>query len=362
VAEENEPADASRNDPFVLLEPKTPALGTMAAFARQSRIEEIAGYERSQTRRIWRIRGVVSDHVPLTGDPSGVVKRPSFSQVFVENGPLSLYLHSGGRNAVYFDLVGGYNDRLDHIELRVECKFPSMAFILVLRPLNAFLDVFATHYAQPLCLQRLELVSPLDGEVLVYQMLLPAAKGIMFGHLGGFMQAVPFAPYDAIYREALISQSPFYRLLCAARMYEGTNSIRKWLKEQCAQRKIDAKLPADPRIEKEDLLRFGFAEEFTVGIRTAQDLFHRLKDMRNAIAHFLIERDGADIHVYLADGPQLHQYSISAAALLHYAHLTLSELRHFYTSKIGGIAMGSILPTVEIKDRFIVRASDFGLE
>ena len=101
---------------------------------------------------------------------------------------MSLYLHSGGWNAVYVDLVGGHNDRLDHIELRVECKF--------LRPLNAFLDVLATHFAQPLCLQRLELISPLDGEVLVYQMLLPAAKGIMFGDLGGFMQAVPFAPYD----------------------------------------------------------------------------------------------------------------------------------------------------------------------
>jgi hypothetical protein len=145
-------------------------------------------------------------------------------------------------------------------------------------------------------------------------------------------------------------------------MYEGTNSIRKWLKEQCLQRKIDAKLPSDPRINKEELMRFGFVEEFTLQIRTAQDLFHKLKDMRDAIAHFLIERDGSDLHVYLADGLQLHQYSVSAAAMLHYARLTLSELRSFYISTIGGIATGSILPTLQNKDQFVVRASDYGLE
>jgi hypothetical protein len=81
VTDEKTTAEASAIDPFYLLEPKTPALGTMAAFARRSRMEEIAGYERAKATRIWRIRGIVSDHVPLTGDPSGVVTRPSFSQV-----------------------------------------------------------------------------------------------------------------------------------------------------------------------------------------------------------------------------------------------------------------------------------------
>jgi hypothetical protein len=194
MAENNKPAERLKGDPFHLLEPKTPALGALPAFARQSRLEEISEYERSNTSRIWRVRGVVSDHVPLAGDPSNVVTRPSFNQAFIENGPLALYLHSGGRNAVYFDLVSGENNRLDYIELRVLCRFPSMALILALRPLNAFLDVLATHYAMPLCLQRLEVLSPVDEAALVYQMLLPAKDGLIFGHLGGFVQALPFAP------------------------------------------------------------------------------------------------------------------------------------------------------------------------
>jgi hypothetical protein len=42
---------------------------------------------------------------------------------------------------------------------------------------------------------------------------------------------VPFAPYDAIYREAVVSSSPFYRLLCAFRIYDGTTEIRRWLRQ-----------------------------------------------------------------------------------------------------------------------------------
>jgi hypothetical protein len=83
--------------------------------------------------------------------------------------------------------------------------------------------------------------------------------------------------------------------------------------------------------------------------------------MRDAIAHFLIERDGADMHVYLAEGAQYHMYSTAAAALLHYAHLSLEGLRMFYVENAG--PMGSqILPMLHYREKFIVRASDYGLE
>lgn len=60
-------------------------------------------------------------------------------------------------------------------------------------------------------------------------------------------------------------------------------------------------------------------------------------ELRDAIAHFLIERDGADVHVYLAEGAQYQMYSTASAALLHYAHLSLEELRLFYVKNAGPI-------------------------
>jgi hypothetical protein len=262
---------------------------------------------------------------------------------------------------VYYDLVGDQQHRLSYIDVLVETRLPSIAIMLARRPLNALLDVLTRDSNMPLTLQRVELMSPRNGEPLLYQMLLPHNRGIELGPLGGIMQAVPFAPYDAIYREALTSSSPFYRLLCAARIFEGTATIRKWLKTQAEARGKQVKLPPEIKIGQEELRRFGLSPEFTAGIATAQDLYHKLRDMRDAVAHFLIEREGADIHVYLAEGAQLQMYSTASAALLHYAHLSLEALRMFYVDNVG--TMGShILPMPQYREKFIVKASDFGLE
>jgi hypothetical protein len=88
----------------------------------------------------------------------------------------------------------------------------------------------------PLALQRVELISPLDGIPLAYQTLLPTRNRILLGPLGGIQQAVLFAPYDAICREALTSSGLFYRLLSAADIFEGTATIRKWLRAEAEAR------------------------------------------------------------------------------------------------------------------------------
>lgn len=331
--------------------------------ARESKMEEIKALERSTVARTWRVRGVVSDAIPLAGSPESAIEREPHNLFFINEreDPISIYLHSGGRQAVYFDLIGNEDHRLSYIEVRVESRLPSNAVMLARRPLNALLDVMVRNHNMPLLLQRVELLSPSDGSPLLYQVLLPHNRGIEFGPMGGIQQAVPFAPYDAIYREALTSSSPFYRLLCAARIFEGTATIRKWLKEQCIDRRIEPKLPPEIQIDHDQMRRLGLDPAAMGEIRTAQDLYHKCIDLRDAIAHFLIERDGADVHVYLAEGAQLQIYSTVGSALLHYAHLSLEELRTFYVKNIG-MRGSQILPTIQSKNQFIVRASSFGLE
>ncbi len=67
---------------------------------------------------------------------------------------------------------------------------------------NALLDALVRNAELPWVLSRLELVSPEDGEVIAYEPVLPYRDGVRIGPLGGIDQLVPFAPYDAIYREA----------------------------------------------------------------------------------------------------------------------------------------------------------------
>lgn len=122
-------------------------------------------------------------------------------------------------------------------------------------------------------------------------------------------------------------------------------------------------LPPDPEVDQEELVRLGFLPEFAKGIRRAGDLFTKLGDQRNAIAHFLIDADGAESHVYLADGSNLVQYAVASAALLRYAHRVLDELRLFCVRRISLITAGAaILPSPKHRDQFLVRAKDYGLE
>lgn len=349
----------------VLVFPREPTPGALGVFARYEKLDEVRALEAERQQRVWEVRAVLSDHIPLAGDAASSMNRDSYHLFYLNESPLWIYLHSGGRNAVYYELVSDPSDRqnrLKYIAVRVETRLPSNAFKLARRPVNALLDVFTRNHNLPLLIQRLELISPHDGSVLLTQMLVPHRAGVSVGPLGGIIQAVPFAPYDALYREALTNSSPFYRLLCAWKIYEGTQRLRRWIREQCEQRHIDARMPPDPELNRDELTAMGFAPEFVSEIGHASELFERLADARHAIAHFLIQREDGDSHVYLADGVQLEHYAIASAGMLLYVHRLLEDLRHFCVQH-GLTGRGpAILPLPENRDQFGVRASEHGMD
>jgi hypothetical protein len=349
-------------DPNMLLFPRDPSIGALGSFTKQSRMTEIRPFEAARENRIWEVRAFVSDTIPLTGDAAEALARPFTHKFFLNDSPLRIYLHKGGWNAIYYELVGDERNWLRHIAIRVQSRLPSNALLLARQPINALLDVLTRDSYMPLLIQRLELMSPTDGGTLIAEMLIPDRHGIVLGPLGGIMQAVPFAPYDALYREAITSSSPFYRLLCAWKIYKGTNRLRRWMHEECTRHNVTERLPPDPDIDTQELINIGFDQTLVAGMRKVADLFNKLGDFRDAIAHFLIERDGAESHVYLADGVHLRMYAIGASALLRYAHRVLEELRQFYVRHLSLRQGGMVLPMPENRDQFIVRAHDYGLE
>ena len=349
-------------DANILIFPQEPAPGALGAFARFEKTDEIRQLEQERQLRHWEVHAILSDHVPLAGDAAASLSRQTFHLFHLNENPLWIYLHSGGRNAIYFGLFGDQAGRLRYISVTVESRLPSTALLLARGPINGLLDVITRDHHMPLTIQRLELMSPLNGDVLVSQFLIPARNGIAAGPLGGIIQAVPFAPYDALYREALTTASPFYRLLCAWKMYEGTNRIRRWIHEERERRGIEERIPPDPEVNAEELIRMGLDPVFVDGIRHAKDLFDKLGDQRNAIAHFLIEREGEESHVYVADGRHLAAYAVGSSALLRYAHRVLEDLRLFCTRHMLFPMRGMILPLPENRDQFVVRARDYGLE
>lgn len=106
--------------------------------------------------------------------------------------PLWIYLHAGGRRAVYYGFFNNNEGKLDYITVTVESRLPSNAILLARGPINALLDVFARNFSLPLVIQRLDLMSPTSGEVLLSESLIPQPTHVELGPLGGIMQQTWF--------------------------------------------------------------------------------------------------------------------------------------------------------------------------
>jgi hypothetical protein len=184
---------------------------------------------------------------------------------------------------------------------------------------------------------------------------LPFLEGVALGPLGGVLQWPIFAPYHAIFREAIVNPSPFYRLLCAWRVYGELQIVRRWLREQCGRFNINERLPGSPEVDVQHLERMGFEREWCARIRRVDDLFQKMGDLRNGIAHFLFEGEAGEAHVYLSRGQELQIYSTSSAILLGYVGREVGVLRRFYSQHLEGrMARGMVLPTPENGDQFVV--------
>ncbi len=161
-------------DAIMLIFPSEPTPGALGAFAKFGRVDEIKRHEQNRELRLWEIHAIISDHVPLAGEADVTFSRPTFHLLHLNENPLWIYLHSGGHNAIYYCLFGDQAGRLQHIVVKVESRLPSTALLLARGPINALLDVITRDYHMPLTIQRLELMSPLDGNVLISQLLIPA--------------------------------------------------------------------------------------------------------------------------------------------------------------------------------------------
>lgn len=202
-----------------------------------------------------------------------ILNRPSHHRVAVNDHKLSIYLHHGGRNAVYFDLVGaGSEDWLDYIEVVVS-KYPSNCFWSARTAVSQLLDSMMRTTWLPLTIRRLDLYLEGDESPLCQQLILPFTEGVRWGPLGGIHQYRFFAPYEALIREAITTGSPFYRLLCAYRLYEGVQPLRKMLRELGERAGVPITLPKPQALDLQWLKRFGIRDEFLTGLKNVEDFW-----------------------------------------------------------------------------------------
>jgi hypothetical protein len=340
---------------WVLVDPQEALPCSLGVVVPESRVDELEKIEREGRERPFLVRAVLSDHVPLAGSMADILNRPSHHRVAVNDHKLSIYLHHGGRNAVYFDLVGsGPNGRLDYIEVVVQTKYPSNCFWSARTAVSQLLDSMMRTMWLPLTIRRLDLYLGGDRRPLCQQLILPFTDGVRWGPLGGIYQYLFLAPYEALIREAITTGSPYYRLLCAYRLYEGVQLLRKMLRDLGDRAGVVVTLPKPKPLDLEWMKRFGIRDEFLAGLKNVEDFWQKTAQLRNAAAHFLL--DDAEAPVSFSDGPTYHMYSLVAALLLHYSHAAFLDLSRSIPHELSDkLQRGSILPMVERKMDFALR-------
>jgi hypothetical protein len=317
--------EAPKPEGWVLVDPKEALPCSLGVVVPESRVDELARIEQEGRQRPFLVRAVLSDHVPLAGSMSEILNRPSHHRVAVADHKLSIYLHHGGDRAVYFDLIGtGPEGWLDYIEVVVRTKYPAKCFWSARTAVAQLLDSMMRTKWLPLTIRRLDLYLEDDHRPLCQQLMLPFTDGIRWGPLGGIHQYPFLAPYEALIREAITTGSPYYRFLCAYRLYEGIPPLRKMLRELGVRAGVSVTLPKPQPLDLEWLRRFGIQDEFLAGMKNVEDFWQRTAQLRNAAAHFLI--DGAKVPVSFSDGPTYQTYSLVGALLLHYSHTTFQDL------------------------------------
>jgi hypothetical protein len=240
----------------------------------------------------------------------------------------------------------------------VETPLPDRAFLLAWEPFNTLLDNIARSYPIPLVISRLELLSPSTMEPIAYNMVLPNFWGLGMGPLGGMTIEPLFVPSAAIWREAINSSSPFYRLLCAYRLEDATDEIRRELRSRLKKRASDIRLPPETRVEPNVLRGLAVSEDRVKRLRTLRNLYDEFRTLRNAIAHFLIPGLNKEQKSLapISDGSLIRTYSIASNALLHHVDLKIKVLREFVeTHRLGSGQGSSILPFPKDKLKFPVR-------
>jgi hypothetical protein len=183
---------------YALVFPSQPSAGVSGICIPEKHLAEIGRLESERKVLLWTVRAIISDHVPLYGELEDAFRRHSQHSLSLNQNPLTIYVSLNGKKPDYFDLIGGKDNKLWHIDVRVETDLPDRAILLAWEPFSTLLDSIVRTHPLPLIISRLELLSPDSGEVIAYNLLLPNSAGLSMGPLGGIVVQPAFIPVDAI--------------------------------------------------------------------------------------------------------------------------------------------------------------------
>lgn len=339
---------------YYVVHPRQPIDGCLAVVVRGDMYSSLEDVEKRQERKRLIARAYLSDHIPMHGSINEILSRSQYHDIKIAQNPQPIYLHHGGSNVTFYDLCAGGGGKLNYIEVEVDTELSSAVFGPVRTAVNQLIDTIQRGRALPLVISRIDLHEKGVDEPFAHQLILPYPAILNIGPIGGLHQHPAFTSYEAVLREAILSSSPYYRFLCAYRLYEGLKELKRWLKEAANNAGVSERLPKDPKINKDLLIGLGFEHTEYESVSNISDLWNKFTPLRNQVAHFFTNSGSQTLH--LSSGHSYMEYSVAAAILLHYANATFEALLLYFNRNLSGrLSVGSVLATPDIKERFLMR-------
>lgn len=341
---------------YIVVEPKIPFPGCLTILAPIHKLDEFKVIEANNYAGRYIARAIISDHIPLSGNLEEILKRKSDALLWVNGNPLTINLEFPHYLPFFYDLVPTGEERLSHIDVEIEAKHPTLTLAPARTAINQLMDTLMRVVWLPLVITRIDVYAKGEDSPLLHQLLLPFTEGLRVGPLGGFGSFTRFAPYEALLREAISAASPYYRFLCAYRLFEGVKYLRHEIAKLVERFNVQAPIPRPPQIEADFLRSLGFLEDYVQQIKNADDLIAKSTGPRNAIAHFLLSKGNTE-PLHISSGENYRFYALAGAVLLHYAHMAVSELMIYYRQHVEQFVLrGTRLIMPEDRERCVLKA------
>ena len=342
---------------YIIAKPSLPFPFCLATVFPVSQTKNLHRIETEKKRQIYKVRAIISDNIPLAGLVPELINQSSKSLLDINGNPLTIYLHHSGYNAVFYDLVPRPNGELSHIDVQIEADHPDATFAPARTAVNQLLDTLMRELWLPLIIVRLDVYEENSERALLHELHIPFQMKLIFGPMGGYDSFPIFAPCEALVREAIEATSPYYRFLCAYKLFDAVNQLRYKIRKYAENFEVKKPMPKPPTISPEFIQGFGFVPNFASKIKKFDDLIKELTKSRDFIAHFFL-KEYSPLH--LSDGNSYRFYSAASALLLYFTHEAVNDLRVYFGQNINShLYRGSILPEIENRNQFVIKTKSY---
>lgn len=272
---------------LIIEHPEVHWSGNVEVIIPESSRSQIQEIQKDRKERLYLGRAYLSSIYDNTRPYDEILKFTGATLVKMSERKLRFHINWQNSGVVFTLKCNSYK-MLNRVEAYTKGKLPSNALDIFKSALYTLIDRLVYSLKCPIYVQGITLL--LNNKLLLYELPITFAGERTIAYGGGFNSVHWFAPFDALEREAICSSSPFYRVLCRFRIYEGIKHyLRKELRSFANKINQEAKIPKTPRITKGELQALRINKESMSKIKTYEDVAEAFRELRNGVVHFLME-------------------------------------------------------------------------